>query len=199
MTKADPRYAEILQGQECSVCTTCFRLTSLGKFYQHCKCEPTPAERPKWKDCPSGFNLCILCARTLAGGMSRWSWLACDQCITYSNHKRILRSSLPLGRHSLMNGEAWAIQVETVEERKEQVDQMLKFIDLQSELYEFSHVLAKEMFEQEPTLKGMTHVPLLQWRELFPPSLMESKIALEKFRSHMKNQTKGMRIVKHPE
>ena len=64
-----------------SVCTKCFGLTSQGQNYQHCECEPTPTIRIPEVDCPNVFSLCFLCARDIAGGITRWSWLVCKICL----------------------------------------------------------------------------------------------------------------------
>lgn len=74
--------------------------------WQSCPCENTPAQ---WEGCDvsRAKDLCILCARATAGGTTRWSWLACGEC------REVVRAdgalglpSLPLGRHSIMNGAA---------------------------------------------------------------------------------------------
>lgn len=51
-------------------------------------------------------DLCIICFRGTAGGISRWSWLACEDCRSINSAVGQHRGVRPfrLGRHSLMNG-----------------------------------------------------------------------------------------------
>ena len=50
----------------------------------------------------------MLCARGLAGGRSRWAWLACSPCQNWEHavRARLGGMLLPLGRHSIINGVA---------------------------------------------------------------------------------------------
>jgi hypothetical protein len=72
---------------------------------QSCQCEDSPE---KWEGCDVSrqFDLCIICFRATAGGTSRWSWLACDNCRAVNKAIESSRGVRPfaLGRHSLMNG-----------------------------------------------------------------------------------------------
>ena len=80
----------------------CDCTVNLG-VWQSCPCEDEPV---RWRaDMSSKYDLCIVCARGIAGGTSRWSWLGCACCREVN---KLLRSqaplALPLGRHSIMNG-----------------------------------------------------------------------------------------------
>ena len=73
--------------------------------WQSCPDEDSPE---KWVGCDVSrqFDLCIICFRATAGGTSRWSWLACDDCraVNDSIGSRWGFRPFALGRHSLMNG-----------------------------------------------------------------------------------------------
>jgi hypothetical protein len=73
--------------------------------WQSCYDEDTPE---KWdnEDVSRQFELCIVCFRATAGGPSRWSWLACEECraINESLGQRWGFRPFALGRHSIMNG-----------------------------------------------------------------------------------------------
>jgi hypothetical protein len=186
----DSRYSEKLTTEEYWVCTKCFDLTSLGKDYQHCKCEPEPdIARPK-VDCPSGFLLCALCARGIAGGLSRWSWLVCSECKEIAVGRTINGSNIPIGRHSIMNGGLWPLTVESDSEREGQVQEMLKFIDLQNELLIFGKFRAKNLFESDQLLEGERHISVFQWKHSFPASEELSRAALAAFRKHVRDKLK---------
>lgn len=47
--------------------------------WQSCRDEDSPV---KWEDADVSrdHDLCIICLRATAGGRSRWSWLACENC-----------------------------------------------------------------------------------------------------------------------
>ncbi len=72
--------------------------------WQSCRDEDSPE---KWDcDVSRAHDLCIICFRATAGGMSRWSWLACEECRKVNSElERAWRvRPFALGRHSLMNG-----------------------------------------------------------------------------------------------
>jgi len=188
----DARYMEKLITQDYWVCTKCFDLTSLGKDYQHCKCEPEPgAPRPK-VDCPSGYMLCALCAREIAGGLSRWSWLVCEVCKVNSSHKLFSGSTLPIGRHSIMNKVSWPIEVIDDAEREKQVSEMLRHVGYQEELMKFGKLQAKALLASDFSMEGEAHVSLFQWRHSFPVSGEVSKEAVKAFRKHVRDKLKGL-------
>ena len=75
--------------------------------WQSCRCEDEPEE---WPGCDVSrvFDLCILCLRGFAGGVSRWSWHGCRNCLEVNRAVGRLLGGAPiaLGRHSIMNGRA---------------------------------------------------------------------------------------------
>ncbi len=80
------------------VCTKCFGLTSKGAGMQRCSCEEYKSY--SGVDCPSGYHLCDLCAASLAGGTSRYSWNACELCLKFNRKLATdYGVNLPLGWH----------------------------------------------------------------------------------------------------
>ncbi len=77
----------------------------LGARWQSCWDEDSPE---KWEGCDVSHetDLCIICFKGTAGGTSRWSWLACKDCLAVNNALEWAWGYRPLalGRHSLMNG-----------------------------------------------------------------------------------------------
>ena len=53
--------------------------------WQSCPDEDSPQ---KWAGCDVSrhFDLCIICFRATAGGISRWSWRACEDCRDINEH-----------------------------------------------------------------------------------------------------------------
>lgn len=76
-----------------------------GERWQSCPGEDSPE---MWPGCDVSRerDLCIVCFRGTAGGTSRWSWLACQDCRTvnsvFESPWRV--TGFALARHSLMNG-----------------------------------------------------------------------------------------------
>lgn len=164
-----------------SVCTTCFGLTSLGQNYQHCDCEPKPSIPRPNVDCPNGYNLCLLCAREIAGGITRWSWLACRTCVEVAKGRKVNGVGIPLGRHSIMNGYVWPVKGLS-DARKEEISaELVKFLDGNSSLVEFGVLQGRRLLLSEPELIGLRFVPLQVWRELFPTSEEVSKASVKEY------------------
>ena len=73
--------------------------------WQSCRDEDSPEV---WEGCDVSRerDLCIICFRATAGGISRWAWLACENCraVNKSIESRWGFRPFALGRHSLMNG-----------------------------------------------------------------------------------------------
>jgi hypothetical protein len=135
--------------------------------WQSCPDEDAPE---KWYgyDVSRALDLCIICARGTAGGTSRWSWLACQNCRTVnaSLRSRLGLQPFALGRHSLMNG----IGVRggtTPEVREEQVARLVEFsqgVDglREWQLHEYSRLASK--------FDPLADIPLRLWQEEWPPS-----------------------------
>ena len=73
--------------------------------WQSCVDEDSPR---KWDGCDvsRALDLCIICCKGTAGGPTRWSWLACADCLAVNAALVSTWGFRPfaLGRHSLMNG-----------------------------------------------------------------------------------------------
>ena len=147
------------------VCTTCFGLTSAGSGMQRCRCEvykPYPGV-----DCPSGFHLCFLCAASVAGGTGRYSWNACEVCLKYNKYVKANQGfSLPLGRHSIMNGVSipMALQGSALEEA---IDTMWRALDIAGTLEDWGLLQARELFESVPVWKRESYIALNTWEAKF--------------------------------
>ncbi len=154
------------------VCTTCFGLTSAGHGMQCCRCE-------KYKtypgvDCPSGFHLCYMCAASLAGGTGRYSWNVCEVCLKFN---RSLQSkygaSLPLGRHSLMNGVS--IPIHSARSMQDEgIAEMLNFLNKAQILNDWGNLQARALFESIPMWRKEPLICLQRWEEKFALSIVKA-------------------------
>ena len=165
-----------------SVCTTCFQLTDLTLgTTQRCRCVEQVKEAFGYLDCPSGFHLCDLCARLQAGGTSRWSWNACDFCRTVNaNTQKRLGFSLPLGRHSIMNG--FSVPVSAVgEELADGAETLVAFMAKSVAISDWGLLKAREMFESVPVWAKESHISLEVWQKKFPASKENSLAALRNY------------------
>jgi hypothetical protein len=81
------------------------RASCLPAVWQSCPDEDSPE---KWPSCDVSRekDLCVICFRATAGGTSRWSWLACENCRSINDSISESWGFRPftLGRHSIMNG-----------------------------------------------------------------------------------------------
>ena len=162
-----------------SVCTTCFGLTSRRKSYQYCKCEPIP--EIQWDvDCPNGYVLCQLCAQDVAGGLSRFSWLVCRDCHEQVNSVPRAGRSIPIGRHSIMNGLIWPLD-ESEEKAEQQAKELVAFVESQITLAEFGLLQARQLFNSVPELHDLKAVSVSDWKRYFPTSIETSRWAISKY------------------
>ena len=165
-----------------SVCTTCFHLTDLTKrSSQRCRCATEERPPSNGVDCPSGFHLCDLCARALAGGTSRWSWNACKSCLNINaNTQKSLGFSLPLGRHSIMNG--FSVPASAVgKELAAGADSLVAFVNKSVAISDWGLLQARELFESVPQWAKEDYVPLEVWQKKFKASKEKSLDALQKY------------------
>ena len=154
-----------MQSHGLSICTTCFSLTSLGEGMQVCKCEEYKAY--PGVDCPSGYHLCYLCAASVVGGTGRYSWNACESCLKFN---RKIGSeygiSLPLGRHSIMNGIAVSMNA-TGEVKKQSIDALLQFITVAGNLSDWGTLQARQLFESVPSWRRESRISRSVWEAKF--------------------------------
>lgn len=150
-------------------------------LWQSCGCED---RRVRWPghDVSSAVTLCILCSRGLAGGSSRWSWLACEPCREVNKTVgRVIGAAapLPLGRHSIMN----AVGIQGGSSRVEVdagVEALLKMDRSWSALSDWSETEFRRLVEAQPWTID-TDVPLPLWQRTFPASAATSRDAFRRF------------------
>lgn len=146
--------------------------------WQSCSCE---AEPRKWPGCDVSRekDLCVICFRATAGGVSKWSWRACADCRTINDALGAESGARPfaLGRHSIMNGVA-VRGGQSPEVTSAQI----------ARLVEFAHGGGRQRLldwhEQEyrrlaSAFDDGADVPLRLWQQTWPPGIDAS---LEAFR-----------------
>ena len=147
------------------VCVTCFELTSLGSGMQVCSCEEY--KRYPGVDCPSGNHLCSMCAATMVGGTSRWSWNACASCLKFNGYlARTYKFALPLGRHSIMNSIGVPLKA-SQEVQKKATDEMLSFLDVARSIEDWGTLQARQLFESIYSWKKLSFIPIADWEAKF--------------------------------
>jgi hypothetical protein len=159
---------------ELVVHTRCARIRGpIGEsaLWQSCPCEDEPV---RWAaDVSRLHDLCTVCARCLAGGISKWSWLACGTCRRL-NEALGQRTplELPLGRHSIMNGTALRLGTAPAElDRRidELADMAVDWATLDDWLVDEVHRLAASQGWSDDD-----NVPLGTWQEQLPASVEAS-------------------------
>ena len=147
------------------ICTTCFGLTAKDSGMQRCSCQEVKSYPDV--DCPSGYHLCYLCAALVAGGESRYSWNACNWCLNFNRwlaeHHGI---SLPLGRHSIMNGIAIPIK-SGMGEQGVAIGKMLDFFTLTTKLESWGKLQAKNLFTSVPSWRSQRYISTTTWEAKF--------------------------------
>jgi hypothetical protein len=139
--------------------------------WQSCHHEDSPE---RWEDCDvsSARDLCIVCFKGTAGGISRWAWLGCENCraINKALEKQWSVRPLALGRHSLMNGIGIRANAspKVVEQQTARLIVLAKgFGDMQDwRRHEYRRLAA----EFDP----LADIPLRVWQQEWPPSLRAS-------------------------
>jgi len=138
--------------------------------WQSCRHEDS-AQRWAGHDISREYDLCIICCKATAGGSTRWSWLACENCRTL-NHElgETGIGVLPLGRHSLMNGHA----ISGGANIEEQAARMAQFVERQRRLHTWRD---REYGRLASDFEADVDVPLRLWQAHWPPSLDASRDA----------------------
>lgn len=110
----------------------------------------------------------------MAGGTGRYSWNVCEVCLKFN---RSLASkygaSLPLGRHSIMNGIAIPIHA-TGSEQEEGIAEMLNFLDKAQGLTDWGNLQARILFESIPMWRKEPFIRLGRWEEKFALSKVKA-------------------------
>jgi hypothetical protein len=115
-----------------------------------------------------------MCAASLAGGAGRYSWNVCEVCLKFN---RSLASkygvSLPLGRHSIMNGIAIPIHA-TESDQQEGITEMLNFLYKAQSLTDWGDHQAQILFESIPSWRKEPFIRLQRWEEKFALSKVKA-------------------------
>jgi hypothetical protein len=140
----------------------------LQGHWQSCPDEDSPE---KWLGCDvsRALDLCIICFRATAGGHTRWSWLACHDCLAVHTELESAWGFRPfaLGRHSLMNG----IGVRggaPAEVQQEQIARLVKFAKGDGRLRKWRE---DEYSRLASRFDPLGDIPLRVWQQEWVPSL----------------------------
>lgn len=134
--------------------------------WQSCGCEDNPVRWPM-ADVSRQTDLCIVCLRGTAGGVSRWAWLACEHCRKVNSIiARTWGGSLPLGRHSLMNRAGVRLDAPPAE-RTKQVARLSGFVGAQLRLRQWRLAEYRRLASR---FDPQADVPLRIWQQEYPPS-----------------------------
>ena len=168
------------------VCTTCYWLSDAPtrgplRGPQRCSCEEQVKRKDVSLDCPSGFHLCYICATTMVGGTSRWSWEACKFCLgVNSSTQKEFGFGLALGRHSIMNGISIPLREKITADDKRVVD-LLNFANFSVRLSDWGILRARQLFESVPEWESLKVVSLEVWQKKFKSSRETSLAALKNY------------------
>ena len=167
-----------------AVCLVCGQLRGGHPREHRCRCQPRTAQWTlQWagRDMARDLELCVLCVRDTVTTASRWSWLACNTCRTVSRamgEANGVRSILPLGRHSLMNGIGVRLADGDLQVRR-QTNAFLATVQRWDSLNAWQRTefawLAAPLCGAGPT------VSLVEWQRRWPPSLGASVDAFERY------------------
>lgn len=150
------------------ICTTCLSLTSLGKGMQRCDCEGYKAY--PGVDCPSGYHLCYICAGSVAGGTTRWSWNVCHSCLAESRRLTAKYGmNFALGRHSIMNSIAIPINAEK-EIQEQATEKMIKFFKESKSQSVWGILQARTLFESVNKWQKRKSISTKVWEAEFSQS-----------------------------
>ncbi|ORV98084.1 hypothetical protein [Mycobacterium kyorinense] len=148
--------------------------------WQSCRDEDSPEQ---WKGCdvPRAKELCIICFRATAGGTTRWSWLACENCRRVNKAIAELEAEygdrpFALGRHSLMNGIGVSGGAPP-EVQEKQIDRLLEFAKGDGRLREWE---AREYRRLASRFDPLADIPLRVWQAEWPPSIEASVDAFKR-------------------
>ncbi|OBH88763.1 hypothetical protein [Mycobacterium sp. E2733] len=134
--------------------------------WQSCPDEDSPERWDGW-DVSRALDLCIICFKATAGGPTRWSWLACGDCLAVNTALESAWGFRPfsLGRHSLMNG----IGVRggaPPEVQEAQIARLAEFAKGDSRL---RHWETKEFGRLARKFDPLADIPLRVWQQEWVP------------------------------
>ncbi|MET9300661.1 hypothetical protein ABZX66_15170 [Micromonospora aurantiaca] len=164
-----------------AVCLTCGDLRDGAPREQRCRCQKrTPQWEQQWQgqDIAGDLDLCVLCVRNTVTTRTRWSWLGCETCRDVSQvvgERYGHRSALPLGRHSIMNGNVVQLAAPTAEV----VGLLMAATRHWNALRDWREAEFNRLAEL-PRASGPT-LPLVEWQRWWPPSLGASVDAFDRY------------------
>ncbi|MEZ0339875.1 hypothetical protein ACAG25_07820 [Mycobacterium sp. pV006] len=145
------------------------RATSVTPMlWQSCGCEDFPVRWDReWADVSRDHDLCIICFRATAGGPSRWSWLACEDCraVHTAAARRWGFAPFKLGRHSIMNGVSVRLNA-SPDVQAQQLDRLKEFARGDEHLREWPQLEYRRL---AASFDPLADVPLRVWQEVHPP------------------------------
>jgi len=149
--------------------------------WQSCQCEDNPE---KWyaADVSREKDLCIICFRATAGGVSRYSWLACEDCraVNAELPRRYRVRPFPLGRHSFMNGIAVRGGAPP-DVQREQLARLQAFARGDDRLRSWRRA---EYGRLAVAFDPLADVPLCEWQQQWPPGRQASVDAFSRLVGH---------------
>ena len=132
---------------------------------QRCRCEKY--QDYAGVDCPSGFHLCSMCATSVAGGTSRYSWNACEVCLKFNRKfEKEFGGSLPLGRHSMMNGVGIPLSA-SAEVQELATKKLLQFVHITGSISDWETLQSRLLFESVPEWERELYVKQSVWEKKF--------------------------------
>ena len=153
-----------------------------------CDCEPdvTVWQQAQEPERFEPWHLCVLCARDYAPLRSRFAWLACPTCLTV-NHAvgdqwgRDLQ--LPLGRHSIMNGQCISFADLDPAVLDERIGALVRLSHTWQTLYQWRDAeLARVVAALPAKVRTQASVPVDQFPRLAHPTPRKSERAWLRFR-----------------
>jgi hypothetical protein len=110
----------------------------------------------------------------MAGGTGRYSWNVCEVCLKFNRSLgNKYGASLPLGRHSIMNGISIPIHA-TGSEQEEGITEMLNFLDKAQSLTDWGNLQARTLFESIPSWRREPFIRLQRWEDKFALSKVKA-------------------------
>ena len=144
--------------------------------WQSCPDEDSP-ERWDGCDVSSARDLCIVCFKGTAGGISRWAWLGCENCRAVNAG---LGKPLALGRHSLMNGIGVRANA-SPEVVEQQTARLMAFAKGDGRLRDWRQ---REYRRLAAEFDPLADIPLRIWQQQWPPSRAASADAFSRLLGH---------------
>jgi hypothetical protein len=126
--------------------------------------------------------MCSLCVRETVTTSSKYSWLACGFCREVSRVVGLWYgkgSALPLGRHSIMNGDAIQFAAATDDELDRVTGALQGILRRFDDLYAWQNAEFGRL--AEPLRAASLTVPLSEWQRRWPSSLGASVDAFERY------------------